>query len=218
MRVPAAIFGISFAVVCTSWATSRQNEPLAETQFKNIISFKGQKASEVIPAMEFISASLGVGCDYCHAADRASDEKQEKKTAREMIAMQKDIDDKNFGGRPQVTCATCHAGHTHPVGVPPVSGTDVRARRSPDVAADQVLSAYAKALSNDAATPAAGIHLVGKSTAKGETTPLEATYAGGKFYISSGGQKHGFNGTMAWFGTPNGVQKVPLEYALQYVR
>ena len=222
MRLPVAILAISFAIACTAVSATRQTDPLAEQQFKNIVSFKGQKASVVIPAMEFMGASLKVRCDYCHVQDRSSDEKREKQTAREMIAMEKEINDKNFNGRTVVTCATCHAGHTHPVAVPPITGLDVRTRRSADVSADQVLGAYAKALAADAATAPAGVKLTGKVTTNGQTNSLEATYAGGKFYrlthTAQGDQKMGFNGTIAWFPGPNGAQKVPLEYALQYIR
>ena len=37
---------------------------LAEQQFKNIKVLKGIPADQVIPAMEFITASLGVECDF----------------------------------------------------------------------------------------------------------------------------------------------------------
>jgi hypothetical protein len=222
MRLSAVIIGISFAVVCTSLATTQQAEPTAEQQFKNIVSFKGKKASDVIPAMRFMDASLNVQCSYCHVEDRASDEVEKKKTAREMIALQKDINDKNFEGRTVVTCATCHAGHTHPISVPPMTGLGIRTKRSTDVAADQVLGAYAKALGGDAASAVAGFVVKGNVTAKGETVPFEATYSGDKFTIvshaPSGDRKQGFNGTLVWFGTPTGTQKVPLAYAISFVR
>src|ERR1022692_2602519 len=153
MRLAHALAILSCAVFGSAVAVPRQDEPLAETQFKNIQSFKGSKSSDVIPAMQFMSASLGVGCDYCHTEDRASDEKEEKKTAREMIAMQHDINARNFRGRNQVTCASCHGGHTRPVAVPPVEGAQVRARRSPDVKPEVVLAAYGKAVGADPAHP-----------------------------------------------------------------
>jgi hypothetical protein len=39
---------------------------LAEEQFKNIKVLNGIPAEQVIPAMQFITASLGVECEYCH--------------------------------------------------------------------------------------------------------------------------------------------------------
>ncbi|HZV59194.1 MAG TPA: hypothetical protein VFF42_02575, partial [Candidatus Eremiobacteraceae bacterium] len=41
-------------------------QKLAEEQFKNIQALKGIPADQLIPAMQFISASLGVDCEYCH--------------------------------------------------------------------------------------------------------------------------------------------------------
>ncbi len=199
----------------------QQDAPLAEQQFKNIKSLKGSKASDVIPAMHFISASLGVGCDYCHAEDRASDEKRAKGTAREMIAMQRDINAKNFGGRNQVTCATCHGGHTHPLGTPPVVGLDVRARRSQDVKAEDVIAAYGKAIGGDATHSITGVRLEGTSETGGVKSKLEATYSGSKFYVATHDgktdQQIGFNGTSAWFALPGGPRTIPLMYVEQNV-
>lgn len=38
----------------------------AEEQFKNIQVLKGIPADQLIPAMQFITASLGVECEFCH--------------------------------------------------------------------------------------------------------------------------------------------------------
>ena len=39
---------------------------LAEEQFKNIKVLKGVPADQIFPSMQFITASLGVECEYCH--------------------------------------------------------------------------------------------------------------------------------------------------------
>lgn len=94
----------------------------------------GQQVHEI---MEGYEAALGQHCSYCHAADPknigpnghprlnfASDEKDEKKMARIMIAMTDDIN-KNYVKKvadmdkmpemaPPVTCGTCHQGHEDP--------------------------------------------------------------------------------------------------------
>jgi hypothetical protein len=36
--------------------------------FKNIQTLKGIPADQLIPTMQFIAASLGVECEYCHVA------------------------------------------------------------------------------------------------------------------------------------------------------
>src|SRR5947208_14642462 len=77
---------------------------LAEEEYKNIEALKGIPADQVIPSMQFISASLGVECEYCHVA-RAfeKDDKKPKVTARKMIGMMMTINKENFEGHREVT-------------------------------------------------------------------------------------------------------------------
>src|SRR5256884_5801186 len=59
---------------------------LAEEEFKNIQALKGIPADQVIPSMQFIAASLGVECEFCHVAHaNEKDDKKPKVTARKMI-------------------------------------------------------------------------------------------------------------------------------------
>ena len=220
MRLGYGLLILSLTGLCGAVAIpAQQEEPKAETVFRNIVSFKGEKASSLIPAMQFMNASLKVGCDYCHAADRSSDEKGPKKSAREMIEMQRDINKKNFGGRNQVTCATCHGGHTHPVAFPPIEGLDVRARRSQDVKADDVLAAYGKAVGGDPAHPITALQLKGTTTIAGVKSPLEATVSGKRFVYTTPGNKEapkqGYNGGTAWYATPTGIHQVPVQFATE---
>src|SRR6266851_6910913 len=65
-------------------------EKTVEQVQKNIKVLSGLPESQLIPAMNFMSASLGVRCTYCHVNkdgkwDFVTDEKPEKNTAREMI-------------------------------------------------------------------------------------------------------------------------------------
>jgi len=99
---------------------------LAEAKFKNIQALKGIPADQVIPAMQFISNSLGVECEYCHVRNAFDkDDKEKKKTARKMIQMEFAINKDNFDGHTQVTCNTCHRGAEQPAGVPMVAENDV---------------------------------------------------------------------------------------------
>src|SRR5271156_5955220 len=69
----------------------------AEQKFKNIQVLKGIPADQLIPSMQFISASLGVECEYCHvehAMDK--DDKKPKVIARKMMTMMMQIDADNF--------------------------------------------------------------------------------------------------------------------------
>jgi hypothetical protein len=72
----------------------------------------------LIPTMRSFTAALGVQCDYCHVADRSSDENPKKEVARMMITMAKDINAKFPDGQMHVTCYTCHRGAEKPLTAP----------------------------------------------------------------------------------------------------
>ena len=57
-------------------------------------------------------------CNYCHVEDRASDEKIQKVTARNMIIMVREINARFPDGEQHVTCWTCHRGGTTPATAP----------------------------------------------------------------------------------------------------
>jgi hypothetical protein len=92
---------------------------MAEQAGKNIKILKGMPNAQLIPAMRFMSASLGVRCEYCHVGkdgqlDAAAEDKKEKQTARDMIRMVREINGRNFKGEAQVSCYTCHMGQPIP--------------------------------------------------------------------------------------------------------
>jgi len=90
--------------------------------YKNIQVLKNVPADQLIPTMQFISASLGVECNYCHVERQMEkDDKKSKKTAREMMQMVFTVNQNNFAGEREVTCNTCHRGATHPQPVPAVA-------------------------------------------------------------------------------------------------
>jgi photosynthetic reaction center cytochrome c subunit len=97
----------------------------AEDFFKNIKVLNGVPADQVIPAMQFITASLGVECEYCHvrgAFDK--DDKLPKETARKMIKMMFAINKDSFEGKREVTCYSCHHGSQEPVPTPILSESE----------------------------------------------------------------------------------------------
>ncbi len=73
-------------------------------------------------AMQSFVQALGVAdqgrCNYCHVEDRASDEKMQKVTARNMIIVVRDINARFPDGKQHVTCYTCHHGSTTPATAP----------------------------------------------------------------------------------------------------
>src|SRR5215210_7027134 len=106
------------------------DKPVEQTR-KNIQVLKGLPESQLFPEMNFIAASLGVQCGFCHVNKGRdpqtgqtawvweSDEKPEKKTAREMMKMVLAVSDGQYGvSRGQVTCYTCHRGQEHPQSLP----------------------------------------------------------------------------------------------------
>lgn len=90
----------------------------ASEYYKNIKILTDLPADQLPITMQFIAASLGVGCDFCHvtgpqgAFDR--DEKKPKETARKMLQMVETINTQQFEGRLQVNCTTCHHGNNKP--------------------------------------------------------------------------------------------------------
>jgi Photosynthetic reaction centre cytochrome C subunit len=95
----------------------RKPEELAQARFKNVktASLKSLPASEFLNQMRYFAWSLNRNCEFCHVEHHfASDDKKEKKTARQMIDMVASIDGNYFEGHPAVRCFTCHEGQEHP--------------------------------------------------------------------------------------------------------
>jgi photosynthetic reaction center cytochrome c subunit len=141
----------------------------AEEQFKNILVLKGIPADQLIPAMQFITASLGVECQFCHVEGAfEKDDKKPKQMARKMMEMMFAINKDNFDGHREVTCYSCHRGSTDPVGTPLVmteepkpGGGEARleekksegaeGKEASGPAADQLLDKYLQAVGGAAA-------------------------------------------------------------------
>ncbi len=91
---------------------------------KNIKVLTAMPESQLIPAMNLFTASMGRRCNYCHVNnqgqwDYASDAKPEKTTARDMIKLVMDIN--KTTERLQldpVSCYTCHRGRPSPQSIP----------------------------------------------------------------------------------------------------
>jgi len=80
--------------------------------------------------MRNFTVGLGMMCTDCHVQDRASDEKKEKVTARQMLKMTMAINNdflKYIGEPPaagtlKVSCYSCHRGQRKPINAPPAGG------------------------------------------------------------------------------------------------
>ncbi len=134
----------------------------AEEQFKNIQVLKGIPAEELFPTMQFIAASLGVQCDFCHVQNAFDkDDKKPKQTARKMMEMMFAINKDNFNGHRAVTCNSCHRGNAKPQPIPAVMTEEPRepmgapapaaAKENVGPSADQLLDKYVQAAGGAAA-------------------------------------------------------------------
>jgi photosynthetic reaction center cytochrome c subunit len=145
----------------------------ASEQFKNIKVLKDIPAEQLIPAMQFMTASLGVECEYCHVHGAfEKDDKKPKLTARKMITMMMAIDKDNFDGHRDVTCYSCHRGAADPIGTPIITSeeaapTDEAASSEKPVLppADQLLDKYLAAVGG-----AAALQKISSRAAKGTAT------------------------------------------------
>lgn len=185
----------------------------AEQAFKNIQVLNGTPADQLFPAMQFIAASLGVECDFCHVQGKFdADDKPEKKTARKMIAMTLAINKDSFNARKEVTCYTCHRGGHDPVGTPPVLTSDAEpehAEAAPApvaVTADQILDKYVAAVGG-----AAALHKISSRVSKGSIsfggheTPIEVFAKAPDKRMSVTHSERGdsitaFDGQVGWLG------------------
>jgi photosynthetic reaction center cytochrome c subunit len=123
-----AAHGLIFMLSSTAVLLSGQNGPtnpaasrtkMTEDVYKNIQTLKGIPADQLIPAMQFITYSLGVECSFCHMEGAfEKDDKKPKQTARKMMQMMFAINHDNFEGKREVTCYSCHHGSPHPVATP----------------------------------------------------------------------------------------------------
>jgi hypothetical protein len=195
---------------------------LAEKAEKNIKVMKGMPDAQVLPTMRFMSASLGVRCDYCHVSkdgqlDAASDEKKEKETARDMIKMVRAINRANFRGEPQVSCFTCHAGQPMPqkfpsLPVPIGSAAAITQRGETLPSGSAVIEKYIAAIGGRAAIEKiTSCVMRGKlATASGltgtyetEQVPPDEGYE--SITTSLGGRERAVNETTGWEKTSFGI-------------
>lgn len=202
----------------------------AEQGFKNIKVLKNIPAEQLIPTMQFISASLGVECEFCHVEKQMEkDDKKEKQTARKMIEMELAIDKNHFDGDLEVTCYTCHRGSPHPVGTPILSAE--AAKPAPHVhehehegesqanlpSADETLSKYLAAVGGaDALKKVKTRVQKGTIDAMGHQFPIEVYSEGPDKRVSisypgGGSSVTAFNGEVGWLTIPNGVHRMTTQ-------
>jgi photosynthetic reaction center cytochrome c subunit len=193
---------------------------LAEQAYKNIQVLKGVPADQLIPAMQFISASLGVQCDFCHVENAFDkDDKETKQTARKMMRMMFAINKENFDGHQEVTCFACHRGARKPSTIPTLNEDSAKVaaddKIQPEEAsiaglptADQIVGKYLQAIGGaDAATKISTRIQKGTVTVGSKTFPVEVlAQAPAKrvttVRLPSGENVTGTNGEEGWLSAP----------------
>jgi photosynthetic reaction center cytochrome c subunit len=230
-----AVCGTLLSVLLSPAGASAQSAPppalassvpaskLAEEQFKNIQALKGIPAEQVIPAMQFIAASLGVECEYCHVEHaNEKDDKKTKVTARKMINMMMAINKDNFEGHREVTCYSCHRGSTEPVGTPIIADEEPRPAaeegkkpgeaKAALPAAEQLLDKYLAAIGG-----AEALHNITSRVQKGTLTAFGGQHFPMDVYskapdkrfsvmhLQGGDSVTAFDGKLGWLSVPGRV-------------
>lgn len=206
LTLPLVLLGVSPFVFALAKQDQPKQDPKAEDVYANIKVFKGIPANDLIPAMEFMCASMKWECKDCHDLADFTKETHAIETTRQMVLLQNDINEKWFNGRLEVTCMTCHNGEEHPVNTPIPEG--VRMRHDRLTGAPRPPELYAKHATAMGKAPAM-LTRTGTLTAPSdetheiETKPLELVQAaGGKYRLVSGVRTIVSDGTQAtYYGT-----------------
>jgi photosynthetic reaction center cytochrome c subunit len=164
--ISAVVIGGANAQSGAGGGAANAGEPkTAGQQFKNVKVLKDIPADQLIPAMQFIAASLGVECEFCHVQGAfEKDDKKPKLAARKMMEMMFTINQENFEGHREVTCYSCHRGSAKPVAMPPVMTAESKpatgeelireggnAKENSGPSADQLFEKYLQAVGGAAA-------------------------------------------------------------------
>jgi len=230
------MLGLTLLIVHTSAQNPPPTAPAtteksAEEVHKNIQVLRGLPESQLVPVMNYMGASLGVRCSFCHVNkdgnwDYASDEKGAKKTTREMIAMVNGVNKNTFHGNPEISCYTCHRGNTsvaHTLSVP-LPTPEPRPQPAPNAAdqprealptIEQVLDKYSQALGGAAAIEKLKSRVMKGTvtTVTGASFPYELYQSGPDKILAvitgeQGTTERGFNGNGAWEKSPRGVREL----------
>ena len=206
----------STALQAAPQSAPTQTPKMAEQVFKNIQVLKGVPADQVIPAMQFIAASLGVECEFCHVKNAfEKDDKDEKVTARKMMQMMFTANKETFEGKREVTCYTCHRGSTDPVGTPvilesePKPATEVAAVSSENLPkADQLIDKYVEALGGKDAIQKITSRVEKGTLTAGEMKAPVDVYAKAPdkriaiVHMPGGDTSTAFDGHVGWLSSP----------------
>jgi hypothetical protein len=225
---------VVFLVILLSTVEARpQQAGSAGATRPNLRVLQALPEAQLFPLMNLVADSLGVRCDYCHVQAKpdftktpsnaggwvwSSDDKPQKRTARDMMRMVVDLNAKSFAGAARITCYTCHRGATDPARLPPIpppggSATTPASLTLPPV--DRVWNTYVSAVGKiESPTRGTGTIISGwDDRPEGRYGKVEVVVSGTDRYrvtltTSTGTISQGFDGDAAWVATNNVVQRV----------
>jgi hypothetical protein len=191
------------------------SQPKADPSFKNVQILKNLSSDQLMDEMQFMDASLGVKCNYCHDENHyESEEKKPKQMARSMMRMMLVIDKNSFNGDSFVTCYSCHNGKLHTEGAPSLSNISlggVSELESPQTdlpTVDQILGNYVQALGGaDAINRTTSREIKGTTTLDGKSIRVEGFERTPDMlewvrHTSAGDRVTVLHGHEAWIRTP----------------
>ena len=201
--------------------------PLFAQQPKNVKILTGLSRPEVQRVMNEMRAGLGVHCHYCHVAgqDPSVDATPQKARAREMMQMVIDINQRNFNGKPVVTCFTCHNGSPHPAFAPPLPQAlprDLPANPPPPADAkkpplpSEVLQKYITAVGKIVPASEPRTIIATRSSTLGGPVASKIQESGEQFRVDitlpdGNTLTQVFNGTGGWIRDKSGVRDLNVE-------
>jgi hypothetical protein len=225
---------IAAAIICLLGVASLRagqvpaDPPLVtEKHFKNILLLKGMPIDTFFDVMGMFAASMGDDCTFCHVKEAVFNHAQfatqtpRIQRARQMIAMTQALNKQSFGGRPRISCFTCHRGDYQPVnaprlalqyGVPDEDPNVINFPTDDRLMPDQIFDKYLAAIGGPGAL-AKVTSFVARGTYSGfdtghEEMPVEiyAKAPNQRTWIikfTEGDSYRVFDGTNGWFAGPD---------------
>ena len=207
--------------------TSPAKGKTAAEAYQNIQMLKDVPADQLVPAMQFITYSLGVECSYCHVEGALEkDDKKPKQTARKMMQMMAAINRDNFDSKQTVTCNSCHRGSPRPSAIPmiaeggprpiteSVSGEGNSTVNGPP--AELIITKYVEVIGGPAALQKVNTREEkGTINVSGRNLPIEIlSRTGGKqltvIHLPNGDSVTAYDGASGWTSAPNRpVREIP---------
>jgi len=192
----------------------------ADQAYKNIQVLKDAPSDQLIPAMQFITVSLGVQCDFCHLENAfEKDDKETKQTARKMMRMMFAINKDSFDGQQKVTCFACHRGARKPAAIPMINEEEgpivseeklsLGSNTAGLPSADEILQRYLQAIGGaDAAAKISTRVQRGALTVGAKHFPVEVlakvpAKRVTTVHFAGGDSVTGINGEEGWLSTPS---------------